>query len=228
MASGLKIMLAILLVLTFIPGFSQTFTFVDQPYLETSAKADTLVSADRIFLTIEISEKDTGNVSIEDLESKMTDQLKQLGIDLDNQLKLTDSYSNVKNSLLKKKVVLKSKAYSLLVYDTLTAHKAIKTLKEIKGSRVFPDKTEYSKTEELKQILKSIAVQKAKRNATLMAATLNQKIGSAIYISDLENVPNLQDNSPGEPTSNLKNGHETNEFEKIKVEIEVKVTFELQ
>ena len=47
--------------------FSQTKNFIDQPYLETSAKADTLVIPDRIYLDILISEKDTKDKkSIED------------------------------------------------------------------------------------------------------------------------------------------------------------------
>ena len=40
-------------------GFSQTKNFIDQAYIETSAKVDTLVTPDRIFLTILITEKDT-------------------------------------------------------------------------------------------------------------------------------------------------------------------------
>ena len=222
-----NIVLTLLLIQTFLSGFSQTYTFVDQPYLETSAKADTLVSPDRIYLKILISEKDTGNVSFEEMENRMTDQLNQMDIDPGNQLTLTDSYSNSKKSFLKKRVYLRSKVYSLLVCDTLTARNVINALKENNGFEIFPDKTEYSKIEEMKLILKPLAVQKAKRNATLMATTLNQKIGSAIYISDLENdIAGLQpDNFPGD---NIRKEHTSNEFKKIKVESKVKVTFELR
>ena len=39
-------------------AFSQTKNFIDQPYLETSAEADTLVIPDRIYLKITISENE--------------------------------------------------------------------------------------------------------------------------------------------------------------------------
>ena len=52
--------------------FSQTKSFIDLPYVETSVKVDTLVIPDRIYLTIVISEKDTkGKVSVEELEKRM-------------------------------------------------------------------------------------------------------------------------------------------------------------
>ena len=36
-------------------GFSQSKNFIDQPYLETTAKVDSLVQPDRIYLSILIS-----------------------------------------------------------------------------------------------------------------------------------------------------------------------------
>jgi hypothetical protein len=65
-----------LLILTLISlnVFSQEKNFIDLPYLETSAKCDTLVTPDRIFLKIIISEKDTkGKISVEELETTMNE-----------------------------------------------------------------------------------------------------------------------------------------------------------
>ena len=47
-------------------------------------------------------------------------------------------------------------------------------------------KTEYSKSEQLLLELRAKAILKAKRNAEHMVEPLNQKIGKAIYVSDLE------------------------------------------
>ena len=70
-----------ILLLFITKNFSQTKNFIDLPYIETSAKVDTLVTPDRIFLTILITEKDTKNrTSVEELESKMNLKLKSLGI----------------------------------------------------------------------------------------------------------------------------------------------------
>ena len=58
--------------------FSQEKNFIDLPYLETSAKCDTLVTPDRIFLKIVISEKDTkGKISVEELETRSYESIMQ-------------------------------------------------------------------------------------------------------------------------------------------------------
>lgn len=217
-------------------GFSQTKNFIDQPFIETSAKVDTLVTPDRIFLTILITEKDTkGKISVEELENKMADKFKFLGINLDNQLSLSDLSSNFKKYFLKQQDVLKSKAYSLLVFDALTAGKVIMELENINISNVLLEKTEYSKIENLKLELKSKAIKKAKLNAISMTNPLNQKVGNAIFISDLDNISNqLQGRVAGIQIRGMSSLKETNfnpidiEFEKIKVESEIIAKFKLE
>jgi uncharacterized protein len=230
-----KIRLTLLLVLISLIGFSQTKNFIDQPYLETSAKVDTLVTPDRIYLSILITEKDTkGKVSVEELENKMADKLKHLNINIDKQLTLSDLASNFKKYFLKPQDILKSKAYSLLVYDALTAGKVMVALEEIEISNVNLEKTEYSKIEELKIRLKAKAVQKAKSNAMAMVMPLKQNIGNAIYITDQGDMFYQQGSSAGiriRGNSILKEIPSPPidiEFEKIKVESDVKVTFKIE
>jgi hypothetical protein len=63
--------------------FSQTKNFIDLPYIETSAKVDTLVMPDRVYLTIILTEKDTkGKISVEELEEKMINRLTSIGIEM--------------------------------------------------------------------------------------------------------------------------------------------------
>jgi len=231
-----KITFTLLLILTSVIGFSQTKNFIDLPYLETSAKVDTLVTPDRIYLSILITEKDTkGKTSVEELENRMAVKLKQLNINLDKQLTLSDLASNFKRYFLKQQDVLKSKAYTLLVYDAVTAGKVMVALEEIEISNVHLEKTEYSKIEELRIRLKSKAVQKSKSNAMAMVMPLKQNIGNAIYISDFGNIENQMQ---GRLAGLMVRGYSSKaledvkpieiEFEKIKVESEVKVTFKLE
>ncbi|MGB5691364.1 MAG: SIMPL domain-containing protein, partial [Flavobacteriaceae bacterium] len=101
-------------------GYAQTKNLMDQSYLETNASADTLVVPDRIYLSILIRESDSKNrQSVEKLENEMRDALNLLGIDTKKQLMLADLDSNFKNYFLKKTGVLKSKSFSLLVYDAV-------------------------------------------------------------------------------------------------------------
>ena len=114
----------------------------------------------------------------------MADKLKELGIDLQKQLTLSDLSSNFKKYFLKQKDIMKSKAYKLKVFDAQTAGKVIVGLEKVGISNVSLDKSEYSKIEELKLSLKSLAVAKAKTQAEYLVKPLNQKITKALFITD--------------------------------------------
>lgn len=214
-------------------------SFLDQAYLETTSNVDTLVSPDKIYLNIILFEKDSkGKKSVEELQSIMIGKLQSIGIDLKKQLFLKDLSSNFKKYFLKSQDILKVKQFSLLVYDASTAGKVIQKLEEENISNVSIEKTEYSKIEQLKLLLKSKAVTKAKENAINLAKPLNQKIGSAIYISDAPvNVFNsLQGRVAGLSirgassidASNYDNDIDEVEFEKMKIETSVIVRFKLE
>jgi hypothetical protein len=231
-----KIFLTIL-ILTFAKTFSQTKNFIDQPYIETSAKVDTLVIPDRIYLNISITEKDTkGKISVEELETKMNEKLKSLGIITEKQLTLNDLSSNYKKYFLKQQDILKNKNYTLLVYNAKIAGRVIVALEEIEISNVLLEKTEYSKAEEMIMTLKSDAILKAKNQAIAMTKPLNQKVGNAIYISDFSNIVNMLSGRVagiqirGARSLEEKDKYEpiNIEFEKIKIETEVKATFKLE
>jgi len=164
---------------------SQTKNFIDEPFIETKAKVDTLISPDQIYLSILINEQDSkGKISVEEQENKMANKLKSLGIDLDKQLTLSDLGSNFKKYFLKNQDIQKNKFYSLLVYSAKVAGNVISSLEKIGISNVDLERTEYSKMEQLKLELKSKAILKAKSQAEFLVAPLDQKVGSAIYISD--------------------------------------------
>lgn len=228
----------LLLLLFFITkNFSQTKNFIDLPYIETSAKVDTLVTPNRIFLTILITEKDTKNrTSVEELESKMNLKLKSLGIITEKQLTLNDLSSNYKKYFLKQQDILKNKSYSLVVYDAKTASKVIAALEEEEISNVSLEKTEYSKTEELLLILKGKAIVKAKNTAVSLTKPLNQKVGNAIYITDSNSVSTMfRDKSAGILLRGMASLQaESNydpidiSFDKIKIETQVNVNFKLE
>ena len=177
------LLLGLLLVCQLSTG--QTKNFIDQPYLETTAKVDTLVNPDIIYLDILIREKDERNkISVEEMERKMIQKLKSLGIDTEKQLTLTDLGSNFKKYFLKQKDIMKDKAYELKVFDSQTAGKVLVGLEEIGISNVDLTRTEYSKIEELKLDLRSKAVIKAKKQADYLVQPLNQKATRALHITE--------------------------------------------
>ena len=176
--------------------FSQTKNFIDQPYLETSAEADTLVIPDRIYLKITISENDTKNKkSVEELENIMVQKLKNLGIDTNKQLLMNDLASNYKKYVLKTSDVMKTKSYDLLVFDGLTAGKVIQELENEDISNIQLLKTQHSQKEKILADLKKRAIIKAKKNANNIANAIGQKVGNAIFISDSKINLNLNSNA---------------------------------
>ena len=222
----------ILLAFYSLTAFSQTKNFIDQPFIETKASVDTLVTPDRIFLSILINEQDTkGKISVEEQENKMAVKLRSLGIDLDKQLMLSDLGSNFKKYFLKSQGIQKSKSYSLLVYTAKVAGDVIQSLEKIGISNVNLERTEYSKLEQLKLELKSKAISKAKLQAEYLVTPLDQKVGPAIHISDKFNqiyrARQLDDVVVRGYAKNKEFESIDIEFKKIEVTSEVHVKFKL-
>ena len=232
-----KIILLLAIIIT-TKSFSQTKTFIDLPYIETSAKVDTLVIPDRIYLNILITEKDTkGKISVEELESKMNEKFKSMGINVETQLSLNDLTSNYKKYFLKQQDILKNKNYTLVLYDAKISGKVLIALEEIEISNVSLEKTEYSKSDQMMLILKTKAIEKAKNQALAMVKPLSQKIGNAIFISDFNNVERMLSGSvAGIQIRGSKSLGYSNsgfipadiEFAKIKIETELNVKFRLE
>ena len=79
----MKNILLILIGFITIQTFAQNKNFIDQPFLETIAEIDTLVTPDKIHLVIMLNEEDNRNrKSTEELEASMLRVLNSLKIDL--------------------------------------------------------------------------------------------------------------------------------------------------
>jgi hypothetical protein len=217
-------------------AFSQK-NFIDLAYVETNAKVDTLVVPDKIYISINLNEADSKNKkTVEDQEKLLEITLKKLNIDTEKNLSLLDFSSNFKNYFLKGQNIIKSKMYSLLVGDAIIAGKVLAELESVGISNVSIERTEYSKADELLLELKSKAVEKSKLTAERLAKPLNQKIGKAIYISDINSISNaLQGQAPGvqiRGMSSIYGARASNpiytEFQKVKFEVEVNVKYILE
>lgn len=164
---------------------AQQKNFIDQPYIEVKGSSDTLITPDRIYIDILIAEEDTkGRKNVEDQERKMISEFEKLNIDIEKQLFVADASSDFKSYFLSGQKVLKSKTYQLLVYEASTLGNVMNTLQDIGISNVNLNRTEHSKIDTLKTMMKSKAVSNAKDNAEAMSAGINQKIGKAIYVSE--------------------------------------------
>ncbi len=182
-----NLFLLICLIFLSISGMTQQKNFIDQPYLEVTGSADSLVTPNEIYIKILLAEKDSKDkVSVEDLEIKMVNALKTLGIDLDKDLTTTDIASNFKSYLLKNKDILKTKQYILKVSDGLTASKVFINLEQLGISNTSIEKVTHSNLETIKNIIRTKAVENARTRALAIVKPLQQNIAAAIQISDNE------------------------------------------
>lgn len=213
--------------------FAQSKNFLDTPYLETSSQVDTLVTPDKIYLSIIIQEKDTkGRVSVEEQENQMAERFKAMGIDLEEQLVIKDMGSNFKKYFLRQKEVLKSKQYSLVVYSGKELGEVMAALEQLEIANTNIEKTEYSKMEELELELRTKAVKKALQKAEALTKPLGQKVGMAIHIADNSQYYPRYNQAPmmemKAVSSDMGQAQPLDiDFEKISVETTVNVKFAL-
>jgi uncharacterized protein YggE len=185
----MKKFILLLIVLSSASLHSQEKNFIDKPYLEVQGKADTLVTPNRIYIDVLISEKDTkGKKSVEELESEMLSKLQSLGIDTEKNVTMQDMMSNYKKFFLKQTDIQKAKSYSILVYDAKSTAKVFIGLEEVGISNVRIDKLEHSEESKLQLLMNTKAMENAKANAVSFTKPLGQNIGKALFVSQHKNV----------------------------------------
>ncbi|MCH7397562.1 SIMPL domain-containing protein [Belliella sp. DSM 107340] len=146
--------------------------------------------------------------------------------------------SNLKNNWILRNEIQSIKQYELLVKDAETVSKVFKELNSLGISSFSIDRLENSEIEKYKREAKSKAIKQAKENAETLVQAIGQELGRALLISE-ENYPQnitgmLQGRVAGiriRGASSLSSNWETTpeiEFEKIKIEYQVKVLFELK
>ncbi|MCL6525053.1 MAG: SIMPL domain-containing protein [Thermoflavifilum sp.] len=214
---------------------AQNKNFLDQPYLEVAGNADTLVTPDEIYLRIQISEADTkGKISVEELEQKMVNALKALGLDPEKNLTTRDLASNFQSYFLRGKQVLKSKDYVLKVATAVQATQVLMSLADLGISNISVDHVDYSHMQQVRNLMLSRAVQDARTKALAMVQPLHQSLGKAIHIVETNAYPirplqanTLQIEARGFAADQSAQLPQI-DFEKIKIETSVQVVFTLE
>lgn len=234
----MKKIFVLIAIFTSITAFSQEKNFIDKPYLEVQGKADTLVTPNRIYIDVLISEKDTkGKKSVEDLENEMLTKLKSLGIDTEKNVTMQDMMSNYKKYFLKQTDIQKAKSYSILVYDAKITAKVFIGLEEVGISNISIDKLEHSEEKKIQLVINSKAMENAKANALSFTKPLGQNIGKALFINQTKNiayrgsVDQIRIRGAAEAKKydmRAQDYNENIEFEKIKISSEIGVRFALE
>lgn len=224
-----------ILISTAVYGQNVGKNFIDQNFIEVIGKSEMEVTPDMIYLKVFLSEKDTKNkISLLELEKQMVDKLKGIGIDIEKNLSIKDMGSNYKYYLLSKKEILLSKEYEILVANGKTATQVFIELEKIGISNVSVDRLDHSKIEQYRREVKINAIKAAKDKAESLTTSINQTIGKAIYIQELDNNYARSSNSVIIRGSSSMYGSSAKvqpldvDFEKIKLEYSIMCRFELK
>jgi hypothetical protein len=206
--------------------------FIDQNYIEVKGVAELEVVPNEIYLSIVLDEGDVKNKeSIEQLEQKMFVALEKAGINLENQLSVSDFSSNLKFHFFKGANILKTKMFELLVHDSHTLAKVFVELENIKISNVNILRVDHSDIEKYRQQVKINAIKAGKEKAESLTEAIDQKIGKAIYINEHATGFNNDFSNTSFRIRGVSNMSKTKspdlDFQKIKLEYSVHLRFEL-
>ena len=175
-----RMMIVVAALLMASPLFAQQKTFLDQPYIEVTGRAEMEVAPDEIYVRITINEQDSkGKTTVLQQEKDMVRRLKDLGIDVDKKLVVQD----MMNAQLKKDVAT-SKSYMLEVNSATQLAHVFQALQTIGISDAAVERTDVSNMDELRQQVRGASAKAARQNAEILAAALGQKGGKAIFVQD--------------------------------------------
>lgn len=220
-------------LLVSISGFSQNFT--NQHYIQVVGTAEEKVVPNEIYLQIMINEQDNkGKESVESLENKMVKKLKELDINVDEDLSIKDLSSNFQKYFFRQPDILSSKEYQLILHEATKVGEVYMALEKLGISNLKIEKVDHTDLEKFKEDVRIKAIQNAKQKAYGLAASIQQQIGKAIYIHELEtyNPRPLMGVASGISMKRMNEMASANQpniqFEKIQIESKVEVYFELK
>lgn len=204
--------------------------------LEVNGTAEAEVTPDIIYVGISLREYFTDNnnkkkVSIYNLERRLQDAVTKAGI-----AKEDFTINNVSGytSWEKKKTpdFLISKQYRLKVTDLNKFNNIMESLDPKSVQYTNIESYDYSKIETLKRELKIKALQAAKEKATYLATALDDKVGDALEVQEINNEfypqPMYRANAMFKNAEVADASSPEIDFKKIKLNYQMRVVFELK
>ncbi len=203
--------------------------FIDQNYIELTGTSRLEVSPNEIYLTIKISENNKKlKLSVEKQEKLMIDELKKNNIKLDENFTIKDFRSYYSYGFLKTPDIKKSKIYELMLTNANELAIVYKSLEKIGISNITINRVDHSDIEDFKLQVKINAIKIAKTKAKKYAEAIDQSIGRALYIQEVDdfNFGNSNFRSNNSIIQGYNSYHsEVDKFEKKNIEfknIEIK------
>ncbi len=159
--------------------------FIDQNYIEVTARAEKEIAPDEIYLRIVLDESNYKNQSLAELEKKLVAALEKSGVVVDKQLRIKDLSSDFTKKFLRKKATTVQE-YSLLITETTTLMRVFHNLDAAGFSDFEIEKLDHSEIEDLRREVTIEAMKNATLKASDLAQAVGQTAGRALYIYENE------------------------------------------
>jgi uncharacterized protein len=233
----MKVLTCFLLLMVSGKSFCQTKNFIDQPYIEVTGNADTLIVPNEIFVKIIVTEKDgRDRISLDEIQKRLIDSLQLFGIDVEKNLSIYNLGNSYQDYIFKRREVVQSKEYVVKLADAVVLSKLFMTLDDLKIGNASIIALNHTQMEQMKAQMQMKAIENAKKQANLLTKTIGQSIGAAIHIGDAAPAQNiLQGNANAIRVRDIQSFSKQEklfqqpkiEFEKIKISATVPVKFTL-
>jgi len=185
--------------------------FIDQPYIEVTGQFETEIIPNEIYVNIELNENDKkGKTTIEMQENQMITALKKLHIDITKNLSIQDFGGSYQKYFLVTNRVTKVKKYQLIVSNGQLLGEVFRALTELNISDISIVKVSHSEIEKIRRETKINALKVAKEKASDYAIAINQNIGNAIHIQEIQ-TNNISNNIYGQANAIQVRGY-TSEY----------------
>ena len=152
--------------------------------IQTHSKVDTFIAPDEIFISILTNEKENKE-DLDELEKEIRKSLAAIGIDADSQLKI-DELSSYYGSKFFGRNIKQRRQYELKVTTSKEAVSSIVALNKLDIGDIRLLRLDHSKKEDIMLELRQKAILKAKRQAESLVHPINQSVGKALVIMDID------------------------------------------
>ncbi len=161
--------------------------FIDHPYIEVTGDAEIEIAPNQFFMKIILKEKDfDSKEKFDEVEDAMLKKLSLIGIDISKDIGIKDHLSNFKTYWQSDNPSNSSIEYELVVDDATKAMRVITNLESIGISDVSIDGVANTELANYQSQVKVKAIQNAREKAGSIARAINQSIGKALYIKEVE------------------------------------------
>ncbi len=206
--------------------------------IEVTGSAETEVTPDIIYVGISLKEYYTDNankkkVEIDEIERQLQSAVLKAGIPKENFMINNISSYNYTWEKKKNPAFLARKQYRIKLTDLAKFNQIINSVDARAIEYTNIESYDYSKMESLKRELKIKALQAAKAKADYLAEALNDKVGDALDIQEINNEfypqPIYRANVLMEKATSMDGGGLPEiDFKKIKLNYQIRAVFQLQ